>query len=167
MGAKVITSATHATTEKEGIVKLTVPPADPQSPVAVGEGDPRVYSHAAGATGFTTDLLAAGESAITTWPMPQASNQIQTMAASAPCRVRLYASPDDAAADLSRPVSEEPPQCSGLLLEAAFDAEHQAFVAGPAAFAFTADHTNNIPLTVENTGDEAAAITLIFQVAPL
>ena len=85
--------------------------------------------------------------------------EVWKIAADAPCRVRLYTSPVLAAADMGRPVSEDPPRGAGCLLEYVLPAAGEDVI-GRVVAGVVADGGPDVAVSIQTVEAVANPITV-------
>lgn len=84
-----------------------------------------------------------------------------------PAWVRVYASVDAQTADATRTIDLDPASGSGVLLEVLTAAGALEIVLSPTATLFSADGTDNLPVSITNKDSVSRAITAIITTVPV
>jgi hypothetical protein len=115
-----------------------------------------------GTLNFTSGSLAPGASETDVVPTGADSFCFLNMTVSGPCRVRIYATAYFAAADLSRPSSQDPVGNFGMYLEMVFIPGVLTWTMAPVPVAVNQDTTESkqVYMTIQNLGTSTTTITL-------
>lgn len=111
---------------------------------------------------FTSSSLAVAAEEIDTVSTTCLSFQLQTIAVSSPCRIRIYSTHANAVADQSRPSTQDPSGNTGLFAEFVFISTALSWIVSPGVYCFNNDSTpiTSIYIAIQNTGSTPAAITI-------
>lgn len=111
---------------------------------------------------FTSGSLASGVDEIDTVPMGADSFMFLNMSVTSPCRVRVYATAAFAAADRSRPSSQDPVGNFGMYLEMVFIPGVLTWTMAPVPVAVNQDTVENqhVYMTIQNLGTSTTTITV-------
>jgi hypothetical protein len=111
---------------------------------------------------FTSGSLAPAVDEIDTVPTGADSFLFFNMAVSGPCRVRVYATAAFAAADRTRPSSQDPVGNMGMYLEMVFIPGVLTWTMAPIPVAVNQDiaENQNIYMTIQNLGSSTTTVTV-------
>jgi len=95
------------------------------------------------------------------------SYALYTVVAEKECRIRIYSDAASRTADLSRPVSDDPPEGAGVIAEFVATSPNTTFKVTPAIYGYIDDGETVMPVTVTNNTGGATDIDVTFTVLKL
>jgi hypothetical protein len=110
----------------------------------------------------TSSVLSVGAGEIKTINTTCYTFQLQTIAATSPCRIRFYPTNALAVADNARPSTQDPTGNVGLLAEFVFTSTALSWIVTPTIICYNLDSTpaTNIYMAIQNTGASPIAVTV-------
>lgn len=112
---------------------------------------------------FTSNSLTAGQSETDTVPAGCYAFQLMNISVNIPCRIRIYGTAADAAADLSRPSTIDPSNTANVMAEFIFNSTWLSTkVVSPAVFIYNADTTStqNVYMTIQNLSGSTSTVVI-------